>query len=61
MPGGEQRQFDGKFNDDYSIEVLVYRKSQIYIVFIAELLTLYTRFKADVLPFSYIDEISNFT
>jgi hypothetical protein len=27
MPGGEQRQFDGQPNDDYSIEVLVYRKS----------------------------------
>ena len=30
MPGGEQRQFDGQLNDDYSSEALVYRKSQIY-------------------------------
>jgi hypothetical protein len=30
MPGGEQRQFGGQLNDDYSIEVLVYRKSLIY-------------------------------
>ena len=28
-PGGEQNQFDGQLNDDYSIEVLVYRKSLI--------------------------------
>ena len=26
--GGEQRQFDGQLNDNYCIEVLVYRKSQ---------------------------------
>jgi hypothetical protein len=30
MPGGEHRQFDGQLNDDYSIEVLVYRKSLFY-------------------------------
>ena len=29
MPGGEHRQFDGQLNDDYSIEVFVYRKSHI--------------------------------
>jgi hypothetical protein len=29
MPGGEQRQFDEQLNDDYSIEVLGYRKSRI--------------------------------
>ena len=28
-PGGEQRGFDGQLNDNYSIEVLVYRKSLI--------------------------------
>ena len=31
-PTGEQRQFDGQLNDDYSIEVLVYRKSLIFII-----------------------------
>jgi hypothetical protein len=31
MPGGEQRQFDGQPNDDFSIEILVYRKSLFYI------------------------------
>ena len=30
MPGGEQNQFDGQLNDDYSIEVLVYLKSPKY-------------------------------
>ena len=31
-PGGEQRQFDGQLNDDYSIEVLVYRKSRNFLL-----------------------------
>ena len=30
MPGGEQRYFDGQLNDDYSSEVLVYRKSPFF-------------------------------
>jgi hypothetical protein len=30
MPGGKQRQFDGQLNDDSSVEVLVFRKSQNY-------------------------------
>ena len=40
MPGGEQRQFDGQLNDDYNIEVLVYRKSLKNVSLVSDYLKL---------------------
>jgi hypothetical protein len=50
MPGGEQRQFDGQLNDDYSIEVLVYRKSLFSLHENRHNFPLVTYFPASLIP-----------